>query len=692
MDDDLSPIKIGSRVGDYIITQKLGQGGMCVVYKAIDPGVARYVAIKVMLSELSNTESLSDFMEEAKFIALMRHTNIVPLYSVGQIEGIPWLAMGYIEGQDMDAYLEENGSLGLDEAMSFFKQAAQALQHAAKSNVIHLDIKPANFIRDRSGVILLADFGVARRISDGDKGLFDGQPVQGTPSFCSPEHVLRRNLDIRSDIYSLGATVFTLLTGTCPYNADDMMEIIRMHMKAPFPEEILEQHEIPPGWRKCIKKMMEKDPADRFQSYEQLLTALESIKTFVHGRVDLRTSFEGLRHSLPRVGGDPNTLFSMLPADLVIKGEDLFRVGRPYKPESVMETLESRWPILYLNSFADKLKTLQVHDDRDLEDIMFGLGKMPEYRDTVDSLVNFMATDMEEAVIGTQEEKLKFLGLDRARNLAIVARALAEDWQPARPLNHQHFWQHSIYTGLMSSFIVDALHLELGGMEFTCGLLHNIGRLVYLELYPNKAVALWMKAYQECVPLEELEHEYFGLTHFDIGAEWLSRHKFSKSICAVIGGAGSSNWSSKGGITWTSRMSRHQVETLSVVTACADSLVRELGLGYVGSPYVPELPWLEQDETEHLLDYTEHPEATLSRTQFGKFFLETCQAAPDLAIANGCSSDRATKARAISDAKKATELRAEAKKLQFELDMQLGMQQDRQKKEAAKKDAAKKTK
>src|ERR1700753_415203 len=136
----------GSRVGPYLILEKLGEGGMSEVFKAIEPTLERYVAIKIMhRANLSSPEVMANFLEEARAIAGLRHTNIVPLYSAGEEQGVPYLAMGYIEGQTLEDWILSGRILNADEAMWFMKQAVAALEYASRLNIIHLDVKPADF-------------------------------------------------------------------------------------------------------------------------------------------------------------------------------------------------------------------------------------------------------------------------------------------------------------------------------------------------------------------------------------------------------------------------------------------------------------------------------------------------------------------------------------------------------------------
>src|ERR1700678_1568633 len=149
MDPSHQPFTPASRVGPYLVLEKLGEGGMSEVFKAIEPTLERYVAIKIMhRTNMSSPEVMANFLEEARAIAGLRHTNIVPLYSAGEEQGVPYLAMGYIEGKTLEDWLLSGRTSKTEDAMWFMKQAVGALEYASRSNIIHLDVKPLNFMVD----------------------------------------------------------------------------------------------------------------------------------------------------------------------------------------------------------------------------------------------------------------------------------------------------------------------------------------------------------------------------------------------------------------------------------------------------------------------------------------------------------------------------------------------------------------
>ena len=189
MDSGQQLFSAGSRVGPYLVLEKLGEGGMSEVFKAIEPTLERYVAIKIMhRTNLSSPEVMANFLEEARAIAGLRHTNIVTLYSAGEEQGVPYLAMGYIEGQTLEDWILAGRIFNMEDAMWFMRQAVAALEYASRSNIIHLDVKPANFMVDLENTVMLTDFGLARKQSEIASGARDDE-LQGTPAYASPEHI-----------------------------------------------------------------------------------------------------------------------------------------------------------------------------------------------------------------------------------------------------------------------------------------------------------------------------------------------------------------------------------------------------------------------------------------------------------------------------------------------------------------------
>ncbi len=645
MDDSLQLLSFGSRIGQYRVLEKLGEGGMSEVFKAIEPTLERYVAIKIMhRTNTSSPEVMANFLEEARAIAGLRHTNIVPLYAAGEEQGLPYLAMGYIEGETLEERVLDGHVFDLDEALWFMRQAVAALEYAAHSNIIHLDVKPANFMVDADNVVMLTDFGLARKMTEVASGARTDE-LQGTPAYASPEHIMQEKPDLRTDMYCLGASLFHLITGEYPFPGESTEKVCWAQVNSPFPMETLQRHNIPPGWCGLIRKMMEKDRRDRFQTYGQITVALENIQHFQYGKKMLSVVETIERRALPRGGGAPESLFDLVPDDMVSQGDHLFTLQDSYDAQEVYRSLDTRWPVLSLNRLVPDLQSMQKVQPDDLNSLIEALLVVPSYKETLETLSAFMA-GASGAQPETDEEKIELVGLDRSRNLALIAIALHRPWQGACPLNWQGLWQHQVYTGLLAEFIVDMLGLPSSGLEFLCGTVHDIGKLVLAELYPAKTMGVWMHAYEQNLPLSHVEHQFFGVDHGRLGQEWLNRNKFQRNIRFVtdyheqpenchLALRESTRLRLLQSMIASNR--EDEIKVLSHVIFCANILAKELGLGYSGNPQLDQMPWIDQPTTQSLFEARTHEDVTIG--DFEHFFTVTCRDLPDLAFAQLAHAD-----------------------------------------------------
>jgi serine/threonine protein kinase len=647
MDSSQQLFSAGSRVGQYLILEKLGEGGMSEVFKAIEPTLERYVAIKIMhRTNLSSPEVMANFLEEARAIAGLRHTNIVPLYSAGEEQGVPYLAMGYIEGKTLEDWLLAGRIFDTEDAMWFMRQAVAALEYAARSNIIHLDVKPANFMVDADNVLMLTDFGLARKMTEIVSGTRDDE-LQGTPAYASPEHVMQEKPDLRTDMYCLGASLFHLMTGEFPYPGESTEDVCRAHVFSPFPMERLQKHEIAAGWCNLMRKMMEKKPADRFQNYEEITAALENITHFQHGKKMLSIVETVERRALPRSGGQPEGLFDLVPDDMAAQGEHLFTLQESYEAQAVYESLDTRWPVLHLNEMAGDLRAMQKGSTEDLRALIQALLLVPSYKETLEVLSTFMA-NASDARPQSDAEKIELVGLERSRNIAMTAIGLYRPWQGECPMNWHGLWQHQIYTGLLAEFIVDMLGLPATGMEYLCGVVHDIGKLVLAELYPAKTVGVWMHAYEQNLPLSQVEQQYFGVDHAQIGQEWLSRHKFQRTVRYLVAfheqpeNCYQALMESSKIHVLTSMISQsddYEINLLAHLIYCSNILAKELGLGYSGNPLLDQVPWIDQPMTQLIFESRQKEEVTLE--EFRDFFMGTCKELPDLPFTQLAHADQA---------------------------------------------------
>ncbi len=268
----------GLVLGTYKILRPLGKGGMGVVYLADHASLGRKVAIKVLTQDQAKENlALERFYREARAAAALDHPNIVRLHDITQVSGINFLVMEYVDGVDLQSLLQQTGALHYAQAANYIGQAASGLVHAHERGFIHRDIKPANLILAKDGTIKILDMGLARSLVNPKDALTgkldDDDVITGTADYLSPEQALNVTLDARSDIYSLGATFFTLLTARPPFNGSTAQKLAQ-HQVAPPPNLNKLRSTVPPELNEVICKMMAKKPGDRFQSVEDLLNAL----------------------------------------------------------------------------------------------------------------------------------------------------------------------------------------------------------------------------------------------------------------------------------------------------------------------------------------------------------------------------------------------------------------------------------
>ncbi len=270
---------IGKRLGTCTLERLLGYGGSSAVFLAQEQQPERQVAIKVFLPRVNldarmQRDFYRRFLHEAESASKLRHPNILPIYSYGEEDELPYIVMPYMPGGTLAEYCLRSGRLSLQEVQWYLEQLASALDYAHEHGCIHCDVKPANMLLDSEGHVLLSDFGIAR-LTQTDKTAESKAPeiVMGTPDYISPEQALGRPLDGRSDIYSLGVTVFFLLTKSLPFRADTPIAQALLHVHEMPPALALIRGDITPAIDRVILKALAKDPAERYQSAREFSTA-----------------------------------------------------------------------------------------------------------------------------------------------------------------------------------------------------------------------------------------------------------------------------------------------------------------------------------------------------------------------------------------------------------------------------------
>jgi serine/threonine protein kinase len=271
MTDDVT----GARKGDYLILGTLGAGGMGKVYKVRNTLSDRVEAMKVLLPDLSEQQELADrFLREIKVLASLHHPNIAELRTALTIGNQLVMIMEYVEGTTLASRLQQ-GDMRYADALACFDQVLAALSCAHSQRIVHRDIKPANIMLAPYGIVKLMDFGIAR--SGNDMGLTMTGTTLGSVAYMSPEQVRCEPLDGRSDLYSVGVSLYETITGQRPYVSDNNFEVMQAHLQVPPTPPIDLKPDIPPGLNQLILMAMAKNPAQRFQTADAMRGALRSV-------------------------------------------------------------------------------------------------------------------------------------------------------------------------------------------------------------------------------------------------------------------------------------------------------------------------------------------------------------------------------------------------------------------------------
>lgn len=256
----------------------LGSGAMADVYLAEQTSLGRYVAVKVLRADtLRHPAAVERFEQEARAAASLVHGNIVQVHEVACIDGVQFLAEEYVAGPTLRTWLKVRGPLDARQALALLGQVGSALVRAAQQGIVHRDIKPENLLLTSAGDVKVADFGLVRVLSEDSELTRDGMTL-GTPLYMSPEQAEGRPVDARSDLYSLGATIYHLLAGRPPFTGSSAIAVAMAQIKDPVPSLSTMRPDLPAGLCEIVEQMLAKDPADRFSSPQDLLTAVGSLE------------------------------------------------------------------------------------------------------------------------------------------------------------------------------------------------------------------------------------------------------------------------------------------------------------------------------------------------------------------------------------------------------------------------------
>ncbi|MHC4883758.1 MAG: serine/threonine protein kinase, partial [Planctomycetota bacterium] len=310
---------VGKEMAGCEVLSKLGQGAMGIVYLAEQINLKREVAIKVLDAKFSrDLVYIERFEREAQACARLVHFNVVQVYDFGRFNDIYYIISEYVDGSNAQCLIDEQGSIGFIEATDMVLQAARGLSAAGEAGIVHRDIKPENLMLTKTGVVKIADFGLAKVVQD-DAAVTQSGMILGTPFYMSPEQARGVALDPRSDLYSLGVTYYHMLTGQIPFDGDSVISVLLKHISAERPDPAALNPSIPSIVSEVAMKMMAREPDHRYQSGVELVPVLEEL-LFRLKRGDYGEDTTEGKESVEAVASiDPERIkrYKLLPADQI---------------------------------------------------------------------------------------------------------------------------------------------------------------------------------------------------------------------------------------------------------------------------------------------------------------------------------------------------------------------------------------
>jgi len=268
---------IGTELNDrYRLDEKIGTGGMSTVYRAYDPTLERWVAIKLMHRDISDDpDQLERFRREARAVARLSHPHVVTVIDVGEDDGTPYIVLEYVEGETLKERIRRMGRLPVAEAVAYAIEIARALSAAHAERLVHRDVKPQNVLIDAEGRGKVTDFGIARSLEA--HGLTATGRVLGTTDYVSPEQALGRDVAEQSDIYSLGIVLFEMLTGEVPFRADSQVAVAMKHVKEPLPDVQRRRSEVSASLAAVLEQSTAKETKNRYATSADMAHDLEEV-------------------------------------------------------------------------------------------------------------------------------------------------------------------------------------------------------------------------------------------------------------------------------------------------------------------------------------------------------------------------------------------------------------------------------
>lgn len=290
MEEKAQESLVGKEISGCEILTKTAEGGMGSVYKARHKALNRIVCVKILSPALANDKKAVElFLTEARAIAELDHPNIVNVYNVGKEHGYYFIVMSFIDGKTLSQIVKKEKTLPIGKIVDWFEGVLLGLDAAHSKGIIHRDIKPSNILINQDGQAKLVDFGIAKKV-DKETGSTKTTELAGTAYFIAPEQALGRNLDTRADLYSVGASLYYVLTGQFPYTGKNTIEIIQKHINNPIPNPADIRKNMPTWLAQATQKLMSKNPDDRFQTAKDTYLFFKKMRAEEQLRVDKGTA------------------------------------------------------------------------------------------------------------------------------------------------------------------------------------------------------------------------------------------------------------------------------------------------------------------------------------------------------------------------------------------------------------------
>ncbi|MHC4501741.1 MAG: protein kinase domain-containing protein [Planctomycetota bacterium] len=299
--DETKDEPITLQIPGYEILERIGRGSMGTVYRARQLSMDRVVALKVLNEKHSRDEQfIKRFIREARAAGRLSHPNVIHVHDVSDHENTHYFTMEHVDGTTVKKLLKRHGKIDVDRSLDIVLQAAKALEYAHENNIIHRDIKPDNLMLTKDGVVKLADLGIAKLFDEAAEGDGPKRRVFGTPHYMAPEQALGRETDARTDVYSLGATLYHMLTGTTPFQGGTITDILKAHIQSNLQPIQKKAPNVPASVVFMVERMMAKSPEKRYASMEKL--AADSEKVIADREADIERLASGESSILPSVG------------------------------------------------------------------------------------------------------------------------------------------------------------------------------------------------------------------------------------------------------------------------------------------------------------------------------------------------------------------------------------------------------